>query len=66
MYVFYVLVAFFLILVAYAGWEESMRLVAFAELQVKYAYVRVRLYQMKRKLERDLGKPPTDWSKFDV
>jgi len=66
MYVFYVLVAFLLILVAYAGWEETMRLIAFAELQVKYAYVKVRMYRMKRKLERELNLPAKDWSDFDV
>jgi len=66
MYVFYILVAFLLILVAYAGWEETMRLVNFAELQVKYAYVKVRMYHMKRKLERELNLPPKNWSDFDV
>ena len=66
MYVFYVLVAFFLILVAYAGWEETMRLIAFAELQVRYAYVKVRMYQMKKRLEKELNLPAKDWRDFDV
>lgn len=66
MYVFYVLVAFLLILVAYAGWEETMRLIAFAELQVKYAYVKIRMNRMKKRLEKDLGIPAKDWRDFDV
>ena len=43
-----------------------MRLIAFAELQVKYAYVRVRMYQMKKRLERELNLPAKDWRDFDV
>ena len=66
MTLFYFLVALFLLLVAYAGIEETMRLVSYADLQVKYAYVKVRMYRMKRKLERELNLPAKDWSDFDV
>ena len=66
MYGAYFVLVFLLILVAYAGWEETMRLIAFAELQVKYAYVRVRMYQMKKRLERELNLPAKDWRDFDV
>ena len=43
-----------------------MRLIAFAELQVKYAYVKIRMNRMKKRLEKDLGIPAKDWRDFDV
>ena len=64
MYGAYFVLVFLLILVAYAGWEETMRLIAFAELQVKYAYVRVRMYQMKKRLKRQLVRDTTDFERF--
>jgi|TARA_A100001388_G_C28654027_1_gene443419 hypothetical protein len=66
MTLFYFLVALFLLLVAYAGIEETMRLVSYADLQVKYAYVKVRMYYMRKRLEKQLGKPPKDWRDFNV
>lgn len=66
MTLFYFLVALFLLLVAYAGIEETMRLVSYADLQVKYAYVKVRMYYMRKQLEKQLGKPPKDWRDFNV
>ena len=64
MHTFYILVIFFAILIAYAGWEETMKLITYAELQVKYAYVRFRMYLMKRRLERELNLPAKNWSDF--
>ena len=66
MTLFYFLVALFLLLVAYAGIEETMRLVSSADLQVKNAYVKVRMYYMRKRLEKQLGKPPKDWRDFNV
>ena len=66
MYTFYILVIFLGVLLAYCGYEETMRIVQYAELQVKYAYVKVKMYQMKRRLERELTLPPKNWSDFDV
>ena len=66
MTLFYFLVALFLLLVAYAGIEETMRLVSYADLQVKNAYVKVRMYYMRKRLEKQLGKPPKDWRDFNV
>ena len=64
MYGAYFVVVFFLILVAYAGFEETMRLFAYADLQVRYAFIRVQMKWMERKLKRQLIKDTTDFEKF--
>ena len=64
MYGAYFVVVFFLILVAYAGLEETMRLFAYADLQVRYAFIRVQMKWMERKLRRQLIKDTTEFEKF--
>jgi hypothetical protein len=41
----------------YAGIEGTMRVFAYFELQVKFFFIRVQLYFMKRRLEKQLGMP---------
>lgn len=64
MYGAYFVVVFFLILVAYAGYEETMRLFAYADLQVRYAFIRVQMKWMAWKLKRQLTKDSTNFEKF--
>jgi hypothetical protein len=64
MYGTYFIVVFFAILVAYAGVEETMKLFAFADLQVRYAFVRVQMKWMGWKLKRQLVRETTDFKKF--
>ena len=64
MYGAYFVVVFVLILVAYAGFEETMRLFAYADLQVRYAFIRVQMKWMERKLRRQLIKDTTNFEKF--
>ena len=52
----YLVIAIVLLLVAYAGPEETMRLFAYMDLQLRYAWVRFRMYLMRRKLEQQLIK----------
>ena len=52
----YLVIAIVLLLVAYAGPEETMRLFAYMDLQLRYAWVRFRMYLMRRKLEQQLLK----------
>ena len=52
----YVVITVVLLLVAYAGPEETMRLFAYMDLQLRYAWVRFRMYLMRRKLEQQLIK----------
>jgi len=64
MYGAYFVVVFFLILVAYAGYEDTMRLFAYADLQVRYAVVKVQMKWMGWRLKRQLIKDTTDFEKF--
>ena len=52
----YLVVAVVLLCVAYAGTEETMRLFAYLDLQLRFAWVRFRLMLMRRKLRRQLNK----------
>ena len=61
---FYFVLVFVGILIAYAGYEETMKLFAFADLQVRYAFVRVQMKWMGWKLKRQLVRETTDFKKF--
>jgi hypothetical protein len=45
----------------YAGIEGTMRVFSYLELQIKYLWIRIQMYFMKRRLEKQLGIP----SKFN-
>ena len=64
MYGFYVLVVFVTILVAYAGTEETLKLFAYADMQVRYAFIRLQMKWMGWKLKRQLVKDTTNFDKF--
>ena len=52
----YLIITVVILLVAYAGPEETMRLFAYMDLQLRYAWVRFKMYLMRRKLEQQLIK----------
>ena len=52
----YVTVAIIVLMIAYAGFENTFRLFAYIDLQLRYSYVRVRMEFMKRKLKRQLDR----------
>ncbi len=52
----YLVITVVILLVAYAGPEETMRLFAYMDLQLRYTWVRFRMYLMRRKLEQQLIK----------
>ena len=52
----YLVVAIVLLCVAYAGVDETMRLFAYLDLQLRFAWVRFRMMLMRRKLKRQLDK----------
>ena len=60
----YLVVAIVLLLVAYAGVEETMRLFAYLDLQLRFAWVRFRMMLMRRKLKRQLEKSFAEFSKL--
>ncbi len=60
----YVLVTCFILLVAYAGMEETMRLFAFIDLVIRYQWIKFRMFMMRRKLEQQLIKDLPDYNKL--
>ena len=53
---FYLTVFIFILLVAYAGMENVMRLFYYLDLQIRYLPLRIKLEFMKRKLKRQLDR----------
>ena len=64
MYGSYFVIVFVLILIAYAGAEETMKLFAYADLQMRYAFVRLQMKWMGWKLKRQLVKDTNNFEKF--
>jgi len=61
---FYAVVAIVLLCIAYAGPEETMRLFAYLDLQLRYALVRFRMLLLRRKLKQQLLKDLPEYNKF--
>ena len=61
MTLFYFLMLTFVALFAYAGYDATMRLVQFIDLQVRYAGIRVQMKWMEQKLRRRLLKDTADY-----
>jgi len=61
---FYLLMLTFVALVAYAGYDETMRLFAYLDLQIRYAFIKAQMKWMGWKLKRQLIKDTTDFEKF--
>ncbi len=55
MLLFYLLIVTFAILIAYAGYDETMRLVSYLDLLIKYEIIKVRMYFMRRRLRHTLN-----------
>ncbi len=55
MLLFYLLIVTFGLLVAYAGYDATMRLVAYADLTIRYKIIQVRMYFMRRRLQKSLN-----------
>jgi hypothetical protein len=51
-------------MVAYAGVEETMRLFAYADLMIRYQWIKFRMFLMRRKLEQQLIKDLPDYNKL--
>ena len=60
----YVVVAIVLLCIAYAGVEETMRLFAYLDLQLRYAFVRFRMMLLRRKLKQQLIKDLPEYKKL--
>jgi hypothetical protein len=60
----YLVVAVVILCVAYAGTEETMRLFAYLDLQLRYALVRFRMMLLRRKLKQQLIKDLPEFNKL--
>jgi hypothetical protein len=60
----YLVVAVVLLCIAYAGVEETMRLFAYLDLQLRYAFVRFRMMLLRRKLKQQLIKDLPEFNKL--
>lgn len=58
MIIFYYFALVLLALVAYAGWQETLKLIFYLDLLLKYQIVKVQMWSMRKKLERELNIPP--------
>ena len=61
---FYLLMLTFVALVAFAGYDATMRLVQFIDLQVRYAWIRVQMKWMEQKLRRRLLKDTANYQQL--
>ena len=64
MYGFYMLVVFVAILVAIAGVDETLKIFAYVDLQLRYAFIRLQMKWMGWKLKRQLVKETNQFEKF--
>ena len=55
MALFYLLTLTFVVLVAYAGYDATIRLVVYADLTIRYKIIQVRMYFMRRRLQKSLN-----------
>jgi hypothetical protein len=60
----YVLLIVLAMLIAYAGFDETLRIFAYLDLQVRYLLIRMQMKQMQRKMERELKLPAKDWEDY--
>ena len=60
----YLVVVIVILLIAYAGVDETMRLFAYLDLQLRFAWVRFRIMLMRRKLKRQLDKDFAHYNKL--
>ena len=64
MTLFYFLMLTFVALVAFAGYDATMRLVQFIDLQVRYAGIRIQMKWMEQKLRRRLLKDTANYQQL--
>jgi len=60
----YVIGTVIVLMVAYAGMEETMRLFSYVDLMIRWQWIQFRMFMMKRKLEQQLIKDLPDYNKL--
>ena len=64
MYLTYIFATIIILMIAYAGTEETMRLFSYIDLVIRYQWVKFRMFMMRRKLEQQLIKDLPDYNKL--
>ena len=64
MTLYYLLILTFLALVVFVGYEETMRIVQFIDLQIRYAILRVQMKWLGWKLKRQLIRDTAYYKEF--
>lgn len=62
MFTFYLLVLILMGMIWYGGFEGTMRVFAYLDLQMRFMVIKFKMWQMKRKLEKQLDLPPSNFS----
>ncbi len=57
MIAFYLTILVVIAMIAYAGVEGTMRLFVYLDLELRYFIVKVKMWKMKKQLEKELGIP---------
>ena len=60
----YVIGTVIVLMVAYAGMEETMRLFSYVDLMIRWQWIQFRMFMMKRRLEQQLIKDLPDYNKL--
>ena len=60
----YVIGTVIILMVAYAGMEETMRLFSYVDLMIRWQWIQFRMFMMRRKLEQQLIKDLPDYNKL--
>ena len=60
----YVIGTLIVLMVAYAGIEETMRLFAYVDLMIRWQWVQFRMFMMRRKFEQQLIKDLPNFNKL--
>ena len=60
----YLIVTVVILCVAYAGVEETMRLFAYLDLNLRYSWIRFRMMLLRRKLKQQLLKDLPEYNKL--
>ena len=64
MTLFYLLMLTIVVLVVYAGYDATMRLVQFIDLQVRYVGIKIQMKWMEQKLRRRLLKDTANYQQL--
>ena len=60
----YVIITLIVLMVAYAGMEETMRLFSYVDLMIRWQWIQFRMFMMRRRLEQQLIKDLPDYNKL--